>query len=321
MASEFALRLDKVTKRYGEYVAVNQLSFDIPAGVIYGVLGPNGAGKTTCLRMINDIILPDEGEVTILDGLKPGRAAAQRIGYLPEERGMYPKMRVLDMLSFFAELRGLSGREAKKRARQWLDRLQIGDWKKNKVQDLSKGMQQKVQFAAALIHEPELLILDEPWSGLDPINAEVLKDIVLEQKQAGRTILFSTHLMEQAEQICDSVCIIARGKRVVEGELDAVRRAAASDRMVALDFTSDADVARARESVLADASLVRAVKEKRGEIEVELAGTVEPKELLVKLMDADLSVRKFELVEPTLHQIFVDKVSAESQPFKEEQLG
>jgi len=319
MASQFALQLNGVTKRYGEYVAVNELSFAIPKGVIYGCLGPNGAGKTTTLRMINDILMPDEGSIEILDGLPPGREAAKCIGYLPEERGMYPKMRVLDVLSFFGELRGLSGREARKRAQQWLDRLQIGDWRKNKVQDLSKGMQQKVQFAAAMLHEPELLILDEPWSGLDPINAEVLKDIVLDQKKAGRTILFSTHLMEQAEQVCDSVCIIARGKRVVEGPLEKLRRDAGSDRVVALDFNDDESEARAKDSVLADTSLIAAIKDARVGLEVELAVSKEPNELLAKLLQANLAVRKFEVVQPTLHQIFVDRVGAEAQPFKKEQ--
>ena len=319
MADDYALQLEGVTKRYGDYVAVNALSFAIPRGVIYGCLGPNGAGKTTTLRMINDIMVPDEGSITILDGMAPGREAARRIGYLPEERGMYPKMRVADVLAFFAELRGVPGREAKTRARRWLDRLQIGDWKTNKVQDLSKGMQQKVQFAAALIHEPEILILDEPWSGLDPINADVLKEIVLEQKAAGRTILFSTHLMEQAEQICDSVCIIARGKRVVEGPLDQVRKAASTDRLVALDFVTEGDTARARDSVLAD--LVSKVTDKRDGLEVELRVGVEPGELLAALMTAELGVRKFEIVAPTLHQIFVDKVGAEAQPLKEVQRG
>src|SRR5512143_1689724 len=182
-------------------------------------MGPNSAGKSTTLRMINDIIAPDAGEIRILGDLRPGSEAARQIGYLPEERGLYPKMRVIDMISFIGELRGLSSKEAKLRAHKWLDRLGLAQWTKNKVQDLSKGMAQKVQFATALIHEPQLVILDEPWSGLDPINAEVLRDVVEEIRASGRTVLFSTHGMEQAEKVCDAVCIIARGRKVLDGRL------------------------------------------------------------------------------------------------------
>ncbi len=310
--SEIALRLRNVTKRYGDHVAVSDLSFEIPAGLIYGILGPNGAGKTTTLRMINDILAPDEGEIELLGGLRPGRAAARNIGYLPEERGLYPKMRVQAMLRFFGELRGLTGREAARRAGAWLERLDIAGWASNKVQDLSKGMQQKVQFAGALIHEPALLILDEPWSGLDPINAEVLREVVLEQRKAGRTILFSTHLMEQAEQICDRVCIISRGHKVLEGALADLRREAAGDRLVAIGFVDDATSERAEQGALAQSALVAGIKPRRDHLEVELQPGTPPTALLEELMAADLKVRRFEVVEPTLHQIFVDRVGADN---------
>lgn len=307
-----ALRLDAVTKRYGEHTAVDQLSFTIPAGCIYGVLGPNGAGKTTVLRMINDILAPDEGEITILGDLLPGREAAQRIGYLPEERGVYPKMRVIDMLQFFGELRGLRGSEAVRRADTWLERLELSQWRANKVQDLSKGMQQKVQFVSVILHEPDLLILDEPWSGLDPINAEVLREIVLELRDAGRTILFSTHLMEQAEKLCDRVCIIARGKRVLSGQLATIKRDAAADRTVGLGFVDQAARASATDGALADESLVRAVRDRDGRVEVELAEGVEPRALLARLVADGVGVDRFMRVEPTLHQIFVDRVGADA---------
>ena len=309
-----ALRLSGVTKRYGDFVAVGDLSLEVPAGMIYGVLGPNGAGKTTTLRMVNDILGPDEGEIRLFGDLPPGRAAARRIGYLPEERGLYPKMKVVEALRFFGELRGLSGREAGVRAGRWLERLELGSWAQRKVQDLSKGMQQKVQFAAALLHEPDLLILDEPWSGLDPINAEVLREIVLEQRAAGRTILFSTHLMEQAEKICDFVCLIVRGRKVLEGPLDRIKREAAGDRLVALAFVDASVEARAREGVLADRALVAAVRDRRGYIEVELAGEGQAAadRLLAQLVGQGTALRRFELVEPSLHQIFVDKVGAEA---------
>ncbi|MGE5181800.1 MAG: ABC transporter ATP-binding protein, partial [Acidobacteriota bacterium] len=191
-----ALVVRGIVKRFGNHVAVDGISFEVPRGCVYGILGPNGAGKSTTLRMINDIIAPDAGEISILDGLKPGGEAAARIGYLPEERGLYPKMRVVEMIAYLGELRGLAAGDARARANKWLDRLGLAQWAKARVQDLSKGMQQKVQFAACALHEPELLILDEPWSGLDPINAEVLRDVVAEIRASGRTVLFSTHQME-----------------------------------------------------------------------------------------------------------------------------
>jgi ABC-2 type transport system ATP-binding protein len=310
--SEPAVVLERVTKQYGDFVAVGDLSLEIPRGVIYGMLGPNGAGKTTTLRMINDILAPDRGSIRLFGSLAPGRAAAPRIGYLPEERGLYPKMRVGELLQFFGELRGLSRTEALSRAERWLERLGLGQWRKNKVQDLSKGMQQKVQFAAALLHQPDLLILDEPWSGLDPINAEVLREVVLEQRAAERTILFSTHLMEQAEQICDHVCIIARGRKVLEGPLDRIRRDAAGDRLVAVAFLDKAAEAVARDGVLADGEVVAAVRDRRGHLEVELAPGQESGRLLASLVAAGAHLRRFELVEPSLHQIFVDRVGADA---------
>jgi len=317
MSPGAAVVLSGVTKTYGDFVAVADLSLTIPSGVIYGMLGPNGAGKTTTLRMINDIFAPDRGSIRLFDSMAPGRAAAPRIGYLPEERGLYPKMFVADVLQFFGELRGLARREAIARAGRWLDRLGLGEWRKNRVQDLSKGMQQKVQFAAALLHDPELLILDEPWSGLDPINAEVLHEVVMEQRGAGRTILFSTHLMEQAEKMCDDVCIIARGRKVLEGPLDRIKRDAAGDRLVAIAFQGPEEEARARAGILADGALVAAVRDRRGHLEVELAPGRESGQLLSGLVGGGAALRRFELVEPTLHQIFVDRVGAEAAADKE----
>jgi len=311
----FAVAIEGVTKRFADHVAVDSISFEVPRGVVYGVLGPNGAGKSTTLRMINDIIAPDGGTIRILDTLAPGRDAAPKIGYLPEERGLYPKMRVAEMIAFMGELRGMSARDAKARAGAWLERLGLSKWARNKVQDLSKGMQQKVQFAACAIHDPELLILDEPWSGLDPINAEVLRDVVAEQKKAGRTILFSTHQMEQAEKICDEVCIIARGKKVLEGGLVELKRAAQKDGLVAIGFADDQARAKAA-AVIADRSIVAAERPPRhgdtADMEVELAPGATVDGLLAALVGAGASVRRFEVVVPTLHQIFVDRVGAEN---------
>ena len=306
-----ALVVSHVTKKFGNHVAVEDVSFQVPRGVVYGILGPNGAGKSTTLRMVNDILAPDAGEIVILDGLRPGSDAAPRIGYLPEERGLYPKMRVLDMIQFMAELRGLSAAESRARAGKWLERLGLSQWAKNKVQDLSKGMQQKVQFATALIHEPELVILDEPWSGLDPINAEVLQEVVQEIRAAGRTVLFSTHGMEQAEKVCDHVCIIARGRKILDGKLTDLKRAAAAEGLIALAYADDAARDKAK-LVLADAALVLGERAPRpgdtADTEVELATGVVPQQLLAALVTAGVALRRFEIVMPTLHQIFVSKV-------------
>ncbi|HVK74943.1 MAG TPA: ATP-binding cassette domain-containing protein [Kofleriaceae bacterium] len=305
-----AVRVVGVTKRFGDHAAVEDVSFEVPAGVIYGVLGPNGAGKSTTLRMINDIIAPDAGHVELLGGLRPGPAAAPHVGFLPEERGLYPKMRVLDTLAFMGELRGLTGRDARARGERWLERLGLGQWRKNRIQELSKGMQQKVQFAAALIHEPELVILDEPWSGLDPINADVLREVVREQQAAGHTVLFSTHLMEQAEQICEHIFIIARGRKVLDGRLADVKRAAAADGRIALGFAADGRAAA--DAVLADRALVAQVRAPRpgdhADVEVELAAGATAQALLAALVGAGAGVRRFEVVTPTLHQIFVERV-------------
>jgi ABC-2 type transport system ATP-binding protein len=316
--SSYAVRVVGATKRFGNHVAVDDVSFEVPRGSIYGFLGPNGAGKSTTLRMINDIIAPDAGEIRLLDGLHAGREAASRVGFLPEERGLYPKMRVIDMIAFMGELRGLTGRDAKKRAGDWLDRLGLAKWAVNKVQDLSKGMQQKVQFASTLIHEPELVILDEPWSGLDPINAEVLREVVRDQTAAGRTVLFSTHLMEQAEQVCDQICIIARGKKVLEGKLGEVKRAAAEEGRIALAFLDEAARARAtgEGGPLADAALVAATRPPRpgenADLEVELAAGADSGRLLAALVGAGIGMRLFEVVTPSLQQIFVERVGVEN---------
>ncbi len=305
-----ALSVRGIVKQFGNHVAVDDVSFEVSPGVVYGILGPNGAGKTTTLRMVNDIIKPDRGSIEIV-GLPPGLESARKIGYLPEERGLYPKMKVLDAIEFLGELRGLSRRDAKTRGATWLDKLGLAQWKANKVQDLSKGMQQKVQFAAALIHEPELVILDEPWSGLDPINAEVLRETVEEIRKSGRTVLFSTHQMEQAEKVCDAVCIIARGKKVLDGNLREIKKASASEGLIALDFADDAG-RTAAESILADTTLIAERRPPRaGEVadcEVKLVASATPSALLSALTAAGVNLRLFEVVTPTLHQIFVERV-------------
>ncbi|HEX4417164.1 MAG TPA: ATP-binding cassette domain-containing protein [Kofleriaceae bacterium] len=308
-----ALAVRGLVKAFGNHVAVKDISFEVPRGVVYGILGPNGAGKSTTLRMINDIYAPDAGEIVVLDRLRPGSEAAQHIGYLPEERGLYPKMKVTDMIELMGELRGLSRAVARRRAGAWLDRLGLAQWAKNKVQDLSKGMQQKVQFATALIHEPELVILDEPWSGLDPINAEVLREVVDEIRAAGRTVLFSTHQMEQAEKIVDHVCIIARGEKILDGVLADIKQREAADGAIALGFADPASRAAA-EPVLADRAVIAEQRAAGGgdarDCEVKLAAGATAQQLLAALVAAGAGIRRFEIVVPTLHQIFVDRVGA-----------
>lgn len=305
-----AVSVRGVVKMFGNHVAVDDISFEVPRGVVYGILGPNGAGKSTTLRMINDIFAPDRGEITLLDRYKPGPDAGARIGYLPEERGLYPKMKVVEMVEFIAELRGLSRGDARRRARQWLDRLGLNAWLDNKVQDLSKGMQQKVQFATALIHEPELVILDEPWSGLDPINAEVLREVVEEVRASGRTVMFSTHQMEQAEKIVDHVCIIARGVKLLDGLLREIKQREAAAGLIALAFEGPRAAA-----VLADKALVAEERPPRApdaDCEVRLADGASAQQLLAALVGAGAALRRFEVVTPTLHQIFVDRVGGDA---------
>ena len=216
----YALELRDVTKRYVGHLAVDRLSLAVPQACIYGILGPNGAGKSTTLRMVMNIIARDSGAIGVL-GADPvaDRAVLRRVGYLPEERGLYKKMTVIDAIVFFAALRGMPESRARQQGVGWLEKMGLGQWQKAKIETLSKGMQQKVQFITTVIHDPELLILDEPASGLDPVNQEVLRDTILGAREKGRTVVFSTHNMDQAEQLCDSVCIIAQGRKVLDGPL------------------------------------------------------------------------------------------------------
>jgi len=306
--SQAAILLQHVTKRFAGHTAIHDLSLEVPRGGIFGLLGPNGAGKTTTIRMILHVITPDEGTITLLGGEGTGRELAHRVGYLPEERGLYKKMRVLDHLIFLAEIRSLSRAEARRRSLQWLDRLGLHDWTNHKVEDLSKGMQQKVQFIGALLHEPELVILDEPFSGLDPVNSQVMKDVVVEIARGGRTVLFSTHIMEQAEKMCDRVAIIARGEKILDGSLAEIK-AGAGKRHVALAYHRDA--ARAAR-VLEDRKLVARVDDYGASAEVELAAGADSDELLRSLVTSGVGLSRFEIVEPSLQSIFIDRVGRDA---------
>ena len=308
---ELAVEIDRIQKRYAEHVAVRELSLAVPRGAVYGLLGPNGAGKTTTIRMLLDILEPDAGTIRVFGRPNTDRGITERIGYLPEERGLYKKMQVRRVLRFLAALKGVPARTADERITRWLDRLELRtpekDWGLAKVDELSRGMQQKVQFIGALLHEPELVILDEPFSGLDPINAQALKDIMVELHQQGRTVLFSTHLMESAERLCDCVCIIARGEKVLDGEVTAVR-ASHGGRTVALALA--AGTAAAAQPVLRDPALVARADDSNRTLEVELAPGADAQALLRRLVAAGAGVERFELVQPSLHRIFLDAVGA-----------
>jgi ABC-2 type transport system ATP-binding protein len=217
------LEVNKIVKQYGDFVALNEVSLSVPKGSIYGLLGPNGAGKTSLIRIINQITLPDSGEI-ILDDEKLQPKHVQYIGYLPEERGLYKSMKVGEQCLYLAQMKGLTKAEAKKQLDYWFDRLGIQGWWNKKIQELSKGMAQKIQFVVCVLHQPKLLIFDEPFSGFDPVNANIIKDEILALKEQGSTIIFSTHRMESVEELCDDIALIHQSNKLIEGKLDEVRK-------------------------------------------------------------------------------------------------
>jgi ABC-2 type transport system ATP-binding protein len=290
-----AVQISGVTKDFGDFRAVDALDLSVPSGSIYGLLGPNGSGKTTTIRMIMGILGPDRGEVSLFGG-PPDRSRRRRVGYLPEERGLYKRMKVLEHLVFLARLRGVNGRSARVSARSWLERLGLGDRESRKVEDLSKGMQQKVQFIGTVLHDPELLILDEPFSGLDPINQDLLEEIVLEFRERGTTVLFSTHLMDQAERLCERVCLISASRKVLDGTLDEIRRAE-SDGIVAVDFQGGEDWLPGPE--------VEGWDPANGGVRVRLRPGADPHGLLERAVASGARITRFQVVEPRLHEIFI----------------
>ena len=302
------LEVSGISKRFAGHVAVTNLSLTVPRGAVYGLLGPNGAGKSTSIRMIMNITMPDEGTVRLFGDDKGGRHHSARIGYLPEERGLYPRMKVREVLTFLAVSKGVDRATARAKADAWLDRLGLDAWRERRVNELSKGMSQKVQFIACMLHDPELLILDEPFSGLDPINAQVLKDTLVQLSRAGTTIIFSTHQMDVAEKICDHVCIIARGRKVLDGALAEVKRQHGAT-LVAVACAAGAAGAAAMRAIsdqveIADDSGVSA--------ELRLKTGVDPQQVLERLMQQRVRLRRFERIEPSLHRIFLDKAGPEA---------
>lgn len=308
--ADFPIEVRNVSKRYDQFIAVNDISFSVRRGTVFGLLGPNGAGKTTTIRMIMNIIVPDSGTIAILG--KPSTDAASRVvGYLPEERGLYRKMKVLDHLIFLGEIRGLPVKVARKRSEEWLERLALTQWSGKKVEELSKGMQQKLQFIGCVIHEPEVLILDEPFSGLDPVNARTFKDLFMEMKQKGKTLVLSTHVMEQAEKLCDEIGLINRSRMVLRGSLAEVKSRYSGNRLL---IQGKGDTRR-----LEAISGVLAVHGMDGNLEVELAPDFARSEFL-RAATAEFDIESVVPHEASLDEIFVEVVGGPVEGLGQEEV-
>jgi ABC-2 type transport system ATP-binding protein len=293
------LEIHKLNKVYGNHRALSDVDLFVPKGVIFGLLGPNGAGKTTLIRIINQIIQQDSGEI-LLENQLLSPQQNQKIGYLPEERGLYKKMSVWDQLIYFARLKGLGSIESKQKVKNWLDKLEISDWRNKKIEDLSKGMAQKVQFISTVIHEPSLLILDEPFSGFDPVNAEIIKNEILELKTKGITVILSTHRLESVELLCDYVALLHKSKKILDGKVTEVKRNFKTDRF----FVSLSEL---KKDVPQDWSPVNKKDEKSG-FSLSLNGKT-PNQLLTEVMSFG-EVFEFREQVPSMEEIFIQQVKS-----------
>ncbi len=299
-----AIELDNIVKRYGEFTAVDHLSLEVEAGQIVGFLGPNGAGKTTTIRMIMSILYPDSGRVSVL-GHPRAIDVKDRIGYLPEERGLYRKMTVDQTLRYFGRLKGLRGRDLLQRIGECLDSVGLSDWRYKKVEALSKGMSQKLQFVATILHRPELVILDEPFSGLDPLNMDLLNDLVVDLHNQGATVVFSTHQMEQAQRLCDRLVLISRGRKLIEGTMEQIR-SRFSSRVLLLEGEGNFAPLASFDGVL-DAHFTT------GHARLEIATDADPNGILRRAVDT-ARLSRFEIQRLSLHEIFVKLVGDDVKP-------
>ncbi len=299
-----AIQIQNVSKSFDDVHAVKDLSLSIEPGEVFGLLGSNGAGKTTTIRMLMGIILPDSGSISILNETHFDKLQ-RRIGYLPEERGLYRKMKVGDVLTFFGELKGLKGQDLQSRIDKWLNRLELSEWKIKKMEELSRGMQQKVQFISTILHDPDLIVLDEPFSGLDPVNANVLKDIILELKSQKKTILFSTHIMENAEKLCDKVCIVKKGNKLVDGSMQDVQSKFGINTIV-LNY-SDGNI-----DFLKKMKVVENVNDYGNYAEIQIQKDGDGQEILKESLK-HVKVRHFEMKEPSLNEIFIQLVKSDEE--------
>ena len=295
------VELAGVTKAYEDKVAVNNLSLQIDAGQMFGLLGPNGAGKTSSIRMMMGITIPDSGSISLF-GKPFERKSLERVGYLPEERGLYKKMKVLEQLIFFGQLHGLSAEEARKRSTDWARRMEIADSLTKKTDELSKGMQQKIQFISSLLHDPGLVVMDEPFSGLDPVNAALVERTLLELKDQGKAILFSTHRMDQVEKLCESICLIDNGRAVLAGKVREIKKSFERNRVI-VEFEGDAAFLKSDE--------IAEAKNYSGHAEIKLKEKGSAQKLLHEAA-AIATIYRFELVEPSLEEIFIKTVGGKS---------
>ncbi|MGF1462768.1 MAG: ABC transporter ATP-binding protein [Maricaulaceae bacterium] len=297
-----------VSKRFGEAFAVRDVSFSVARGSILGFLGPNGAGKTTTLRMGVGLVAPDQGS-TQLFGERPSRLALDKVGFLPEERGLYRKMRAIDVITFFARMKGLDAQEAKRRGRDLLERYGLADAVERKIKAMSKGMAQKVQILATLAHDPELVILDEPFSGLDPVNQKTLEDLIRQIAQEGRTIVFSTHVMEHAERLCDRIVLMARGRKIFDGDLEAAL--SQSPTRIVVDGNSLDALAQAGRALGLNPEPAE-----DGGLVIDLQRAEQAEALLAASLEAGVNLKRFETRRPSLHETFVRLVS-DAEPIAE----
>ena len=293
-----AIEVEHVTKAFGRFKAVDDLSLEIPKGTMFGLLGPNGAGKTTTIRMIMDITAPDTGAIRVL-GRPASRESLARVGYLPEERGLYRRMRVLDHLLFLAAIKEVDAETAKKRIDRWLDAMELRPWLHRKVDELSKGMQQKIQFIGTIVHDPDVLILDEPFSGLDPINVNLIKTFLVEFRAEGKTVVFSTHVLEQAEKLCDHICLITKSKKVLDGDIRELKRRFAGN---VIRVSTDASA-----GAIAALAGVHSVTPVNGGFHVGLDAGVEPRTIVQRLFEKH-RVDAFSEQEPELEEIYLKAV-------------
>ena len=293
-----AIALTGVSKSFGRFHAVDNLTLSVPRGAMFGLLGPNGAGKTTTIRMIMNITAPDSGDIRIL-GHPMDRETQNRIGYLPEERGLYRKMKVIDHLYFLAAIKEVGRDEARRRIEDWLDKMELRPWLNKKVDELSKGMQQKIQFIATIVHDPDILILDEPFSGLDPMNVALMRDFFVEFRQRGKTIVFCTHVLEQAEKLCDEICLMARSRKILEGSLKELKRRHSRD-LLSLSVDASLEEVRSLPGVASVTAL-------NGTFVVGLAPGTDRREFLRRTLER-YRIDAFSQKDPELEEIYIEAV-------------
>lgn len=304
--SDYFLELQGVTKRYDQHTAVDNVSMKIPRGKIYGLLGPNGAGKTSTIRMITTITQPDSGKI-LFNGSELNESHTRHTGYMPEERGLYKKTKVREQIDYLLMLKGMSSKEARRARDSWLNRLGLADWTDKKTTDLSKGMQQKVQFITTVAHDPELLILDEPFSGLDPVNAQLIEDIIVELNEKGTTILFSTHRMEQVEELCHHIGLFNRGKLVLENDIKAVRKQFQRNEY-RVEF--EGDPAFVNDLAVPGLEVIRSTEDS---LMLRIPDESDSRILMHAVVDAPVKVTKMELHLPRLQEIFIELVGADAK--------